>query len=403
MVSLVMNRNWLIYVLVLLPTVLFSQNIKLRELAAYSAIEQKNYHRANDTLDVLIQQSPSANLYLAKARILYELNDLQQALEYCDRAHKLEPNCASKLKIKIYLKDNQKYNAQNALNENMRSTYKVSLFDLLQDPDFAGIYNMELDQYVLSNSFYSKTEKQIYQVERMIADQKTNQALFLLNEILARNDQIAHAHYLKSRLLFESSNLDQALNEISSALQLKSSNADYLKHRIKINNELNAFKQALQDAEKLLRVESTDIQNYILKAQLLFKTEQYERALNLTSELLKIKPNDPDLLYLSSKSYFMEKDYFEALKAVNESMQQKKSKEAYELRGDIYAATATYTYAIRDYSMFLDIEPYNGDIYAKKGFMRLKSGDKKGACSDWVKGTRYGSYQAQNYLDQYCK
>lgn len=398
-----MNKSWLIYLCVFLPGTIFSQSIDLRELRAFTDIELKNYNRAEDSINVLLLENPSSDLYLAKAQILYELNELQKALEYCDRANKLKPDIAGALKVKIYLKDDDKAGVEEALTENLRSKYKISLFELLESPEFTGIYAMELDQYILTGNFYSQTEKQIYQAKRMIENKKFNQALFLLNEIISRNHKIADAHYLKSKLLFESSNFDQALDEISSALQLKSSDADYLRHRLKINNELNAFDQALQDAEKLVRVESTDIQNYILKAQLLFKTEQYENAIHLTSSLLKIKPNDPDLLYLSSKSYYMEKDYFEALKAINQSMQLKKNKEAYELRGDIYAATETYTYAIRDYSMFLDIEPYNGDIYAKKGFMRLKSGDKKGACSDWTKGTRYGSYQAQKYLDQYCK
>lgn len=402
-VSLVMNKSWLIYILVLIPGVLFSQNINLRELRAFTDIEQKNFKRAEDTIHVLLQENPSSELYVAKAQILFELNDLQQALEYCDRANKLKPQLASELKVKIYLKNNSKAGVEESLNENLRSKYKISLFELLESPEFAGIYTMELDQYVLSENYYSQTEKQIYQVERMIANQKNNQALFLLNEIVFRNDKVAEAHYLKSKLLYESGNMGEALDEISLAIQLKSSNADYLKQRIKINNVLNNFDQALQDAEKLVRVESVEIQNYILKAQMLFKTKQFEDAIHLTSSLLNIKPNDADLLFLSSKSYFMKKDYFEALKAINQSMQQMKTKESYELRGDIYAATETYTYAIRDYSMYLDIEPYNGDIYAKKGFARLKSGDKKGACSDWAKGTRYGSYQAKKYLDQYCK
>jgi tetratricopeptide (TPR) repeat protein len=398
-----MNKSWLIFLFVFLSGTIFSQSIDLRELRAFMDIEQKNYNRATDTISALIQEHPSAVLYLAKAKILYERDALQQALEFCDRANKLNPDIASELKLKIYLKDDYKAGVEESLTENLRSKDKISLFELLEDPDFAGIYTMELDQYILTGNFFSQTEKQIYQVERMIANKKNNQALFLLNEILSRNHKIAEAHYLKSKLLFVSGNSNQALDEISLALQLKSSNPDYLRHRIKINNELKAFDKALQDVEKLLRVESTQIQNYILKAQLLFKTEQYERAIKLTSALLEIKPNDPDLLYLRSKSYFMEEEYFEALKAINQSMQQKKSKEAYELRADIYAATETYTYAERDYSMFLDIEPYNGDIYAKKGFMRLKSGDRKGACSDWTKGTRYGSYQAQKYLDQYCQ
>ncbi len=84
-------------------------------------------------------------------------------------------------------------------------------------------------------------------------------------------------------------------------------------------------------------------------------------------------------------------------------MEIKTSKQAFELRGDIYMATNTYEFAVRDYSMFLDIEPYNGSIYTKKGLARLNLGNKKGACSDWEKAKRYGSYDAVRYLEKYCE
>jgi len=79
------------------------------------------------------------------------------------------------------------------------------------------------------------------------------------------------------------------------------------------------------------------------------------------------------------------------------------SKEAFELRGDIYMNTKTYEFAIRDYSMFLDIEPYNATIYNKKGMARYNLGDREGACSDWDKAKRYGSYDAVKNLEKYCK
>ncbi|MCK5170928.1 MAG: tetratricopeptide repeat protein, partial [Bacteroidales bacterium] len=232
---------------------------------------------------------------------------------------------------------------------------------------------------------------------------KYTQALFVVNEILSRNNNIAQAHYLKSRIAYFEGDLQGALQSTNSAIELKKSRSEYLQQRVTLNKEINEYDAALQDINKLIRIDPYEINNYIIKADLLFKTENFDKAINLTNSILKILPENPDVLYLSSKSYYKNKDYFEALKAINQSMQIKSNKDFYELRGDIYSATNTYEYAIRDYSMYLDIEAYNGDIYAKKGFARLKLGDKKGACSDWKKGKRYGSYEAIVYLEKYCK
>jgi len=53
--------------------------------------------------------------------------------------------------------------------------------------------------------------------------------------------------------------------------------------------------------------------------------------------------------------------------------------------------------------MYLDIDPRSGNVYAKKGMARFNLGDKKGACSDWEKAKRYGSYDSVEYLEKYCK
>ena len=224
-----------------------------------------------------------------------------------------------------------------------------------------------------------------------------------MDEILSRNRNIAAAQFLKSKLLLQNNDEYGALQAVNIAIDLEKSNPEYRKQRIIIYNNFKKYSDALNDADKLVRLEPENIHNYITKAEMLFETKQFEKSAELTELLMKVYPQSPDLLYLKGKSYYMDKDYFSALKAVNTCMQIRTNKEVFELRGDIYFATNTYEYAIRDYSMYLDIEPYNGDIYAKKGFARLQTGDKKGACSDWKKGKRYGSYEAMEYLERYCQ
>ncbi len=391
-----------ILIIILFPGILFSQNISIRELQTFVDIKQGNYSKAVDSLDILISENPKSEFYLAKVEIFYELGNYQKALKYCNELDKIKQFYSSEYKVKIFLSLSDPENAKNALEENLRSKYKISLFDLMNNIEFTGIYNLGLDQYILSENFYSQTEKQIYQVERLIQNDKYTQALFVVNEILSRNNNIAQVHYLKSKIAYFEGDVQGALQSINSAIELKKSKPEYLKQRVILNKEINEYDAALQDINKLTRIEPYEIDNYIIKADLLFKTGNFAKAINLTNSILKILPENPDVLYLSSKSYFMNKDYFEALKAINQSMQIKSNKDFYELRGDIYSATNTYEYSIRDYSMYLDIEPYNGDIYAKKGFARLKLGDKKGACSDWEKGKRYGSYEAIVYLEKYC-
>lgn len=397
------KRIFKIVILLIFPEILFSQNIQLRELQAFAEIKKENYTKALDSLNKLISEYPKPEFYLAKAETFVELGNLNNALEECQKSEKLKPSYSSKLKLKIFLNLNDKENALLALKENITSRNKISLFDLLNNPDYSAIYSLNLDKDILTGNYYSQTEKQLYQAERLIQQKKYSQAFFLVNEIIARNNNIAQAYYLKSRIAFFENDIQNSLYAINTAIDLKSSSTDYLKQRLLLNKELKNFDDALSDANKLTRLEPYVIDHYISKADLLFKTRQYEAAIELTDIILKILPEDPDVLYLSSKSFFMNKHYLEALKNINQALLVKSNTDFHELRGDIYSATNTFEFAIRDYSMCLDIKAQNGNIYTKKGLARLKLGDKKGACSDWEKGKRYGSYEATQYLDKYCK
>lgn len=398
-----MIKNCITYILILFPFFLFSQSIGTKALHVFTDIENGNYINANDSLDDLISINPEPEFYLAKAEIFFKLGNHEEALVYCDKLEKIKPFYSSKLKLKIFLELEDQENAKLILEENLKSTYKIPLFDLLETEEYSSIYQLELNEFILSGNLYSRTEKQLYQAERLIQDNKNNQALFIINEMLSRNSNIAEAYYLQSKIEYNEGDVQRSLRSINAALNLKKSDVEYLEQRIALNIDLKEYTNVLQDINKLIRINPYQIENYVCKADMLFKTDQFDEAISLTNSILEILPENPEVLYLSSKSYYRNKNYFEALKAVNQSLLLESDKDYYELRGDIYFATNTFEFAVKDYSMFLDIEAYNGDVYAKKGLARLKLGDKTGACSDWEKGKRYGSYDAINYLEKYCR
>lgn len=398
-----MIKNCITYILILFPFFLFSQSIGTKALHVFTEIDNGDYINANDSLDDLISINPKPEFYLAKAEIFFKLGNYEEALSFCNKLDKIKPHYSSELELRIFLELEDQEKAKLALEENLKSRYKIPMFDLLETEEYSSIYHLEIEGFILSEDLYSRTEKQIYQAERLIQNNKNNQALFIINEMLSRNSNIAQAHYLQSKIEYVEGDVQGSLKSINAAINLKKSNAEYLKQRIDLNIDLKEYMNALEDINKLIRINPYQIDNYISKADLLFKTDQFDEAISLTNSILEILPENPKVLFLSGKSHYKNKNYFEALKAVNQSLQIESNKDYFELRGDIYSATNTFVFAVQDYSMCLDIEAYNGDVYAKKGFARLKLGDKTGACSDWEKGKRYGSHDALNYLEKHCR
>jgi tetratricopeptide (TPR) repeat protein len=154
---------------------------------------------------------------------------------------------------------------------------------------------------------------------------------------------------------------------------------------------------------KLLRLNPYNPDFYILKAEALLNNSEFDNAIIQADFYLELYPQNSEALYIKASSCFQKGENLEALKYINESLANTKSIKKFELRGDIYMKTATFHFAEVDYSMALDLDARNGDMWAKKGFARYQTGNKTGACADWEKGKRYNSITAIEYLEKYCK
>jgi len=398
-----MNRLLLYIALIVIPINLFSQNIKVDEIFPFVAIEKGDYKQAIDSLNNLLLENPKADFLLAKAEALYKIGKFEEALETCSKIEKIKPGLASGLELKIHLKSCNQEALQKALNANIHSKYRLSLYDFFNDETFSYIQETGMLDSLLSNQIYSVTEKQIYQAKRLMDASKFTQAIFLLDGMVSKGGNTDEVYYLLSKVYYLVEDFNKAEECINKALVLKSLCPDYLIQAALIYNQLGKDILSIEQVEKAVRLEPYCIGNYILWLQLLVETEDFQKANKISLALDELVPENAEYLYLKSKLYYLQEDNLEALKAINASMQYKNTKECFELRGDIYSATGVYEFAVRDYAMYLDIEPYNGEIYAKKGLARLKLNDKKGACTDWEKALRYGSYKAAEYLEVYCK
>ena len=60
----------------------------------------------------------------------------------------------------------------------------------------------------------------------------------------------------------------------------------------------------------------------------------------------------------------------------------------------------TWTYAIKDFSMALDLDPRNPESWYMKGICRQEQGDHEGAKSDFEMAAHYGSTEAIEELER---
>lgn len=401
-----MNNMYRLFLLIgFLGYVLFSQAqpVKTGELYPFVQLQQGNYQQAFDTLEYLTQNEQNSHYYLAQIESSIQLGLYPKALEICNSLEKMKRNASTAWQVKIFLKRNDYTSAQKALLKNLQSNHKISLFDLFDDKDYEKLIHSSFLDSILKTKLYSATEKQIYRAEQLYEQEKFTEALFLIQEIIHRNNNLHQAFYIHSKISNALKDYNKALETINKAIEISKIPVQYFFQRAKLYDKMGDYEGALSDIEKAIYKDPYQVDFYLLKAELLFKVGRYNQSITIIDDLLPLMPHHASLLMIKSKSLYHDKKLLEALATVNESFERKESKEQYELRGDIYSATGTWEYAISDYSMYLDYDPFNGDIYAKKGYGRFKTGDMKGACYDWNKGKRYGSIDAIRYWAKFCR
>jgi tetratricopeptide (TPR) repeat protein len=393
-----MNKLKYIFILFLLINSISSksQDIKINEIAPFIQIEKGEYNSTLILLNELINKNPKLEFLKAKVDVLIKLDKFTEALLICDKIDNISNSSVQR--IKIYQELGRLDELEREIIRNQNSRYKISLYDYLTTEDYSIAREIALEK-----NNYTSTEKQLYQARVLLENKKYSQALFIIDEIIARGTKDSEAYFLQSKIAFNLQDYKKANYAIEKALDLNSLKTECYRQKACSNLKLGNYIVALEAVNKLIRKDLYNINNFILKLEVLLANDMFNESSALSNTLLQLIPENKEVLIANGKSLYKTGDYLGALKSTNHLLEIEKSKEGFELRGDIYMATSTFQYAEYDYSMSLDINPYNGDVYAKKGFARYKQGNQKGACSDWEKAIRYGSFQAVKYKEQYCR
>lgn len=72
-------------------------------------------------------------------------------------------------------------------------------------------------------------------------------------------------------------------------------------------------------------------------------------------------------------------------------------------RAELLLEDKFFEQALEDWSMSLDINPIQPEVYYQRAALRFDQGDQTGACLDWQKALRYGHRKALDAIYKNCK
>lgn len=277
----------------------------------------------------ILDAPDDANLYNERAKIYLQFKQLEDAINDCKRAIRMDTtNAAFYLtEADVFFAANETRNAKEVL-ENVVKRFPENTDGLLK----------------LGELFYF-----VKQYENAFA--KINQALKV-------NENLAKAYYLKGNIYKEIGDTGKAVSSLETAIEQDNKNyGAFLDLGLIYGAKKNAL--AFEYYNNAINLNPTNSEALYAKAKLYQDMGQFKEAVNGYNQILKINPNHVFSIYnLGAIEFGINKDSKKAMEHFTTAITiDPKYAEAYYARGACYQEMKDNANASADYNMCLQLKP----------------------------------------------
>ncbi|MGE4290332.1 MAG: tetratricopeptide repeat protein [Salinivirgaceae bacterium] len=398
------NAKYLfIFLLFGLPNWLLSQESTYNTLLITKAYNKSN--QAHKVLDLLntANQELSLELLYEKGKAYYQTGNIKEAANCFYQLNEKEPNKAAIDLARCYALLNKPEFACNQIEAHLKQKERLMQHQIKSDTAFRGIENSECWNALWKTDWYNKYELMYEDALYEFNNQRYEDALNLINELIQIRKTQYQAYGLKALIYEKLGEYQLGLTTIEQAVAVRPKNAEFHAIKAQLELHLNKVSKALKSIDKALELDNTQIDYYFLKTKALAEKGKSKQAFESISFLTEIYP-ETKVFVLAASVYSQANEYQLAIKAMNKCIAMEKyNHEFYKKRGDLYLVTQLYDFAIKDFTMCLDFTPLDGELFFKRGLARLALKQNDEACSDFNKAYYYQYMEAYDYLSSHCR
>jgi tetratricopeptide (TPR) repeat protein len=373
-------------------------------LLGKACIDKNEFAQAVKYLDIHISNFPKhqeARLLRAKANL--NLSNFSKVIEDLSTIKTDKNNEKLLLEARTYAGLGDKKLAFEKLKLYSNTSNKIAEEIIKNYPEFIVLTGSEEWANLWKSWKYSDKESAIIDIKYALKSGRNEEAADRLDMFLNRYKTNDEAYFLRANVYLEKKDYKNALIYIESAIQIDNSE-DYLLSRAKILHLLQRDKRALEEYNTILNNDSLSVLAYLGRAEVNLALSYNENALNDIQKFRKYYPENTDAQYIEANIEAKSGDYLNAISNYGKLIAANPSKPEYFIgRADSYANTKTYFYAIKDYSMALDLDPKNAETFKKKALVHQLMGDIKNACNNWEHAAKLGDIESLNNFRKYCK
>lgn len=358
---------------------------------------------ALDQLSKAINEKKESSLYLERAEVHFLKDDYSAAISDCNEANAIMLNSGEYSLSKIYAAKGDAATALYHLEMNLNSEFRKSEKVIMSEPAFRPIENTSEWRKFWRNDWYTEGEKGISEIEYNISSGKIDRSKEVLTELKKSPISSEDILYAESLINYATGKNTEVIKTMAPLAYSGSGNEKYLRILAKAQENSGNASGASATYTEILKMGIADPQLLIRRAECLRKTGETGKAMADLDSYLGIYPDDKIAISLAGKLAAQSGDNMKALEYYSENLRlNPNDPQCYIDRANSYFVSKSWEWAIRDYSMSLDLQPENSDTWLNKGIALLRAGKVEEACHDFKKSFSLGNKKVAGYISTNC-
>jgi tetratricopeptide (TPR) repeat protein len=362
--------------------------------------------KADEAVNILtegLKQFNSCDIYLERAEAYLKKGYYSDAIGDFNAANKLEPGSGEYGLARIYGLKGDVKTAVYHLESNMRSAYKKSEKEIILDPAFGTVENTPEWRQFLQKDWYGNYERGIADIEYNISIGNIEDAKSLLSGLVRDypgNDGNVYAGALIS---MAEKKFPEAVKSLTGILEGKPDNENYLRLLARAQEGGGNPAGASMTYTRLINLGIPDANLLMARAECYRQTGETGKAIEDIGKYLELYPENKKALSFAGKVESAAGDNIRALQYFSENLKlHPHDAGCYIDRANSYFLSKSWNWAIKDYSMSLDLQPDNPEAWLNKGISLLNSGNVSDACHDFRKAFSLGNKKATELISRNC-
>lgn len=372
-------------------------------MASRALAANGNIEHAITLLSDAIRLKPASSLYLERAEMNLNLKNYDTSLKDFGEANMLEEYSGDYGIAKAYAMKGDISNAMKRLAISMESAYKRSEKEIMLDPAFAKLDNRPEWRQFWQKTWYSYKETGLSEIEYLISTNKIADANNVLAELKAVYPDSEETAYAEIIVKIAAGRFDDAVNSATALVSEGNRKEKYFRALAKAQEGQLNFAGASATYTKLFEMGTADAQLFIMRAECFRKTGERDKAFQDVERFMALYPENREAIRMAGKLQVELGNNIKALEYFSQNVKlNPNDAECYVDRANSYFSAKSWNWAINDYSMSLDLNPANRDVWLNKGIATLSLGKTDEACHDFKRAYSLGNQKASAYISKNC-